>query len=87
MSQDHSPDHPHSHDAAQPLPEALDLSIPESELSPTQLGRRSFLRRAGLLGAAAAGAGVLAGTGTAAADTNRGDNQGEQGDNQGGQGD
>ena len=41
----------------------------------------------GLLGAAAAGAGVLAGTGTAAADTNRGDNQGEQGDNQGGQGD
>ena len=96
MSQDHSHDHhdhldhhdhPHSHDAAQPLPEALDLAIPESELSPTQLGRRSFLRRAGLLGAAAAGAGVLAGTGTAAADTNRADNQGEQGDQRPSQGD
>ncbi len=86
MSHDHSHPDDHSHEAGhhhdhthglgddlpQPLPETLDLSIPESELSPAQLARRSFLRRAGLLGAAAAGATVLAGdtgAGSAAAAT------------------
>jgi len=60
---DHSHDHSHGQDVdpSQQLPEAIDLSIPESELSPGQLGRRSFLQRAGLLGAAAAGGSVLAG--------------------------
>lgn len=82
MSHDHG--HPHSHDdghghphrhdhphADQPLPAALDLTVPASELSPAQVGRRSFLQRAGLLGAAAVGAGALGtvGAGTAAAQT------------------
>ena len=58
--------HHHGHDPSQPLPAALDLSVPEAELSAGQLGRRSFLRRAGLLGAATAGATAL-GTGAAAA--------------------
>lgn len=73
-SHDHS--HSHSHSAEQPLPEALDLSIPESELSPGQHDRRSFLRRAGLLGVAAAGTSVLTGSlgsGAAAADPRRRD--------------
>ena len=72
----HGHDHGHSHEARgeveggdASLPAALDLSIPDGELSPSQVDRRSFLRRAGLLGAAAAGAGVLSrfGAGTAAA--------------------
>ena len=70
----HSPEHHQAGAGPEPeaLPPALDLSIPDSELSPGQLGRRGFLHRAGLLGAAAAGAGVLAtgpGAGSAAADS------------------
>ncbi len=63
-------DHDHAARAGEnPLPLALDLSVPDAELTPSQVDRRSFLRRAGLLGAATAGAGVLGGfgAGTAAA--------------------
>ncbi|MDR7278587.1 PHP domain-containing protein [Catenuloplanes atrovinosus] len=58
---DHDHGHSHDHDGA-PTPEALDLSIPDSELSPADVSRRGFLRSAGLLGAAAG----LTGAGTAA---------------------
>ena len=61
---DHEAGHEHSPEQG-PLPEHLDLRVPDAELSPTQLGRRSFLRRAGLLGAAAAATNVLGGVGTA----------------------
>ncbi|GAA0812624.1 histidinol-phosphatase [Spirilliplanes yamanashiensis] len=58
----------HHHDeplaAAADVPPALDLSVPDSELSPSDVSRRGFLRGAGLLGAGAA-ASVLA-TGTPA---------------------
>ena len=67
--------HGHSHDGSPstPLPAPLDLSVPDEDLSPSQLGRRTFLRRAGLLGAATAGAGMLGWTpGAAAAAPGRG---------------
>ena len=45
--------HQHEHDDEHPdvgaSPE-LDLAVPDSELSPQQLGRRGFLQRAGLIG-------------------------------------
>jgi hypothetical protein len=56
VSHDH--DHQHSHSGGD-LPPALDLSIPDSELSPSDVSRRGFLRGAGLLGAGAASASVL----------------------------
>jgi hypothetical protein len=56
----HGHDHDHTHDAAAgDVPPALDLSVPDSELSPPDVSRRGFLRGAGLLGAGAA-ASVLA---------------------------
>jgi hypothetical protein len=53
--------HHHAHDlaAGADVPAALDPSVPEAELSPSDVSRRGFLRGAGLLGAAA-GASVLA---------------------------
>ncbi|MDT0346239.1 PHP domain-containing protein [Streptomyces litchfieldiae] len=64
----HDHDHDHDHETeSRPLPAALDLSVPDGELTPDQMSRRSMLRRAGLLGAGAAGASVLAGAGSAAA--------------------
>ncbi|MEV7978568.1 PHP domain-containing protein [Streptomyces sp. NPDC086519] len=73
MSHGHSHDHGHHHhhhhvdgDAAS-LPPALDLSVPDAELTPGQLSRRSMLRRTGLLGAGLAAGSVLAGAGQAAA--------------------
>ncbi|MEU8231302.1 histidinol-phosphatase [Actinoplanes sp. NPDC048967] len=64
----HHHDHDHSHDAggAADVPPALDLSVPDSELSPADVSRRGFLRSAGLLGAGAA-ASVLATPSAAAA--------------------
>jgi hypothetical protein len=59
--------HPHQHadhehgpeSTTGDLPPVLDLSIPDSELSPGEVSRRGFLRGAGLLGAGAATAGVV----------------------------
>jgi hypothetical protein len=61
--------HPHHHDhdhgaSGGDVPPALDLSVPDSELSPSDVSRRGFLRNAGLLGAGAA-ATVFATTDTA----------------------
>jgi len=59
----HGHDHDHSPSPDLPsggdVPPALDLSVPDSELSPSDVSRRGFLRGAGLLGAGAA-ASVLA---------------------------
>jgi hypothetical protein len=58
----------HDHDNhAVDLPPALDTAVPDDELNPAELSRRSMLRRAGLLGAGLGAAGVLSGAGTAAA--------------------
>ncbi|MER7935789.1 MULTISPECIES: PHP domain-containing protein [unclassified Streptomyces] len=72
MSHGHSHEHGHHHhhsaDAdTSSLPPALDLSVPDEELTPHQLSRRSMLRRTGLLGAGLAAGSVLAGAGQAAA--------------------
>lgn len=54
----HGHDHDHDHEPAE-TSAAVDLSVPDAELSPDELSRRSMLRRAGLLGAGLAGASVL----------------------------
>jgi hypothetical protein len=77
-SHGHPPDHAHDHahtageaasDGSAGLTPALDLSIPDAELSPAELGRRGFLRRAGLLGGAVAAGSVVGAAGPAAAGT------------------
>jgi hypothetical protein len=53
----HPHDDAHSHDHTQddaPLPPALDLDVSDDDLSPSEVGRRNFLRSAGVLGAGAA---------------------------------
>ncbi|OUD03836.1 PHP domain-containing protein [Streptomyces swartbergensis] len=73
MSHGHRHDHGHHHhhgsEDASSLPLALDTSIPDEELTPSQLSRRSMLRRTGLLGAGLAAGSVLGGAGEAAAST------------------
>jgi PHP domain len=65
----HPGDHTYRHhDHDEPTPEFLDETIPDSELRPSDLSRRAFLRRLGLLGAAAASASVLGGTAAAASE-------------------
>ncbi|MEU1618057.1 PHP domain-containing protein [Streptomyces sp. NPDC005722] len=64
---DHTHGHDHHGDGTESLPPALDLSVPDGELTPAQLSRRSMLRRTGLLGAGLAAGSVLAGAGQAAA--------------------
>ncbi|MGW3423907.1 PHP domain-containing protein [Streptomyces phaeochromogenes] len=65
----HHHDHDHAHEGGTSLPAAFDTSVPDEALTPDQRSRRSMLRRAGLLGAGLATAGVLGGatSGTAAA--------------------
>ncbi|MFJ2720013.1 PHP domain-containing protein [Streptomyces sp. NPDC087437] len=84
MGHGHSHAHGHHHhdhgtgDGS--LPPALDLEVPDTELTPDQLSRRSMLRRTGLLGAGLAAGSVLAGAGQAAASQgqNQGQNQNQQ---------
>nr|WSY54329.1 PHP domain-containing protein [Streptomyces sp. NBC_00886] len=65
---DHGHHHHHHGDGdGSSLPPALDTSVPDEELTPSQLSRRGMLRRTGLLGAGLAAGGVLAGAGEAAA--------------------
>ena len=58
----HEHRHPHSdghtHDEG-PLAPELDVTVDDGDLDPTQLGRRTFLRAAGLLGAGALTTSVL----------------------------
>jgi hypothetical protein len=61
---EHGHNHPHHHsdDASGPdIAPAFDLDVPDVALSPSELSRRGFFRRAGLLGAGVAAASVLAG--------------------------
>jgi hypothetical protein len=68
MGHHHHHDHPHHHeDSGTDLPPALNIDIPDEELNPADVSRRSMFRRAGLLGAGLAAGSVLAGAGTAAA--------------------
>lgn len=73
--------HDHATNEATDASPALDLSVPDSELSPADVGRRSFLRRAGLIGATAAAGSVLLDAAPAAANsgTGGGANQGNSG--------
>ena len=70
-------DHSHGHDHHEhpdistgdgDIAAVLDGSVPDAELSPNALGRRNFLRRAGVIGAGAAAATVLPSTAPAQAD-------------------
>ncbi|MGP4047637.1 PHP domain-containing protein [Streptomyces sp. 2A115] len=63
----HDHDHAHDHGGGTALPAAFDTSVPDEALTPDQQSRRSMLRRAGLLGAGLAAAGVLGGQAGAAA--------------------
>ncbi|MGA5899236.1 PHP domain-containing protein [Streptomyces venetus] len=73
MSHGHRHDHGHHHHhgstEVSSLPPALDMSVPDEELTPSQLSRRSMLRRTGLLGAGLAAGNALSGAGEAAAST------------------
>lgn len=53
--------HHHDHGTGTDVPALLDMSVPDSELSPAEVSRRGFLRRAGLLGAGAAAAATVLG--------------------------
>ncbi|WP_068399366.1 PHP domain-containing protein [Kribbia dieselivorans] len=70
-SHDHGHGHGHHHHAD--VTPATDLSISDSDLHPADLGRRNFLRAAGVLGAGAATTALVtnAGVATAAADEDR----------------
>jgi hypothetical protein len=60
MGHGHPHDHDHDHAPGADLPAAMDPSVPDSELSPSDVSRRGFLRNAGLLGAGAAAGSVFA---------------------------
>jgi hypothetical protein len=76
----HSHDHEHGHHEDRPadLPPALDLAVPDAELTPDQLSRRSMLRRSGLLGAGLAAGSVLAGAGAGTASADSGADRGSR---------
>ena len=63
---DHTHGH-HDHVHEEPLDPALDLTVDDADLSRSQLGRRGFLRSAGLLGAGATASVLAAGAEPAAA--------------------
>ncbi|MEV5709658.1 PHP domain-containing protein [Actinoallomurus sp. NPDC052274] len=65
----HGHHHHHDHHDGEPgeLPPLLDTSIPDKELSPSEVSRRNLLRGAGVLGAGAAATGVLGSSAAAAA--------------------
>ncbi len=70
----HSHDHPHEHEhehghSHAPIELGIvgDLDVPDSELHPRDLGRRNFLRAAGLIGAGAATASLVGVSGAATA--------------------
>ena len=79
----HDHGHDHGHEGATSLPAAMDLAVAAEDLSATQLGRRRFLQRAGLLGAAAAGASLLPGFAAAAAADTEDNYLGKQGEGAG----
>ncbi len=66
MGHHHHDGFSHSHDAEgahEHLDEAKDLRVPDDALEPGALGRRGFLRSAGLLGAGVASVGVMGANG------------------------
>ncbi|MCO5967436.1 PHP domain-containing protein [Actinoallomurus soli] len=65
----HGHHHHHDHHDGEPgeLPPLLDASIPDKELSPSEVSRRNLLRGAGVLGAGAAATTVLGSSAAAAA--------------------
>ncbi|GAA1265056.1 histidinol-phosphatase [Planotetraspora silvatica] len=70
----HDDEHGHTHEHAADqgdMAPVVDMSIPDSELSPGQVSRRQMFRRAGLLGAGITAAGVLGTPGQAAADSGK----------------
>ena len=76
--------HSHEHDGAhEHLDPAKDLSVPDDALDPGTLGRRGFLRNAGLLGAGVASVGVMGANGvfaaSAAAQTTQAERRGNRG--------
>ncbi len=62
----HTHEHDDTHDAGDPLDPVLDLQVEDGALSSLELGRRNFLRAAGLLGAGAAGLRIFSGAAAAA---------------------
>ncbi|MFF5171658.1 hypothetical protein ACFY3U_03365 [Micromonospora sp. NPDC000089] len=48
MGHGHAHRHDHERAATTDVPPALDLSVPDAELSPGDLSRRGFLRSAGM---------------------------------------
>lgn len=62
----HTHEHEDTHDAGDPLDPVLDLQVEDGALSSLELGRRNFLRAAGLLGAGAAGLSIFSGAAAAA---------------------
>ena len=65
---DHEHRHDHSQPASGPAPEWADTSIPDSELSPRSLSRRTMLRNAGVIGAGVGALGLTGMQSAAAAD-------------------
>lgn len=63
----HSHPHSHSHSHESAVGPAVDLSVADADLPQGELGRRNFLRAAGVLGAGAATASLVTSTGVAAA--------------------
>ena len=77
----HDHDHAGTHEHLDP---AKDLSVPDDALDPGSLGRRGFLRSAGLLGAGVATVGVMGANGVFAASAGAQTTQTERRANRGG---